>query len=257
MVGRHPAPPGNMPLSVFLSLHLFCGSLVMSDKPKLRLEWIEAGSLAENPNNWRKHPAEQLQSLRDLVQDPSVGWAGACLFNERTGRLIDGHARKSIADPKSLVPVLVGDWSEEAEAKILLTLDPIAGMARGDAALYEKLAETVEADSLWVRDLIHATNAALAKQVESGEAEDEGPPPASTLPEMEAQPFEHHDYIMVMFKNEQDWSQACERLGIGRVKIQYPGGSEKIGVGRVIDGARFLRFIAGENPPLPGEVKAP
>src|SRR3954451_9148162 len=114
----------------------------------LRFEWIEAGTLTENPMNWRKHPPEQLQSLQDLLQDPDVGWAGACLFNERTGRLIDGHARKAVVDPKTVLPVLVGNWSEEAERKILVTLDPVASMANGDAAMYAKLVEQVNAESL-------------------------------------------------------------------------------------------------------------
>src|SRR3974377_536095 len=98
-------------------------------KPPLRLEWIEAGSLTENPLNWRRHSQEQLQSIRELVQDPEVGWAGACLFNKRRGRRIDGHARKEVVDPKTPVPVLVGNWSPEAEAKILATLDPVGAMA--------------------------------------------------------------------------------------------------------------------------------
>ena len=70
----------------------------------LRLEWIEAGSLSENPANWRRHSPEQLQSIKDLLQDPEIGWAGACLYNERTKRLIDGHARKSVADPSTPIP---------------------------------------------------------------------------------------------------------------------------------------------------------
>ena len=78
-------------------------------KPPLRLEWIEAGSLTENPANWRRHSEEQLASIRDLLSDPDVGWAGACLFNERTGLLVDGHARKAVVDPATPVPVLVGD----------------------------------------------------------------------------------------------------------------------------------------------------
>ena len=40
----------------------------------LRLEWIEAGTLTENPLNWRKHSQEQLQTVRELLQDPEVGW---------------------------------------------------------------------------------------------------------------------------------------------------------------------------------------
>ena len=97
--------------------------------PPLRLEWIEAGQLEDNPANWRKHPAEQLAALNDLIDDPAVGWAGALLYNEQTGRLIDGHGRKADRRPDELVPVLVGSWAPEAERKILLTLDPIGAMA--------------------------------------------------------------------------------------------------------------------------------
>lgn len=108
-----------------------------SEKPPLRLEWIDAETLKGNPRNWRKHPPEQMAALQALIND--VGWAGALLYNERTGRLVDGHARKLVA--RGPVPVLVGDWTEEQEEKILATLDPIAYMA--DASQKE-LAELVE-----------------------------------------------------------------------------------------------------------------
>ena len=81
--------------------------------PPLRLEWRSPAELNENPRNWRTHPDTQLAALADVIAE--VGWAGACLFNERTGRLIDGHARKKIALKRGceLVPVLVGNWTEE------------------------------------------------------------------------------------------------------------------------------------------------
>ena len=80
-----------------------------SEKP-LRLEWVEAGSLQENPKNWKLHSEEQIETLHDLINDPEIGWAGACLFNETTGHLIDGHARKKAVSPDTLVPVLIGRW---------------------------------------------------------------------------------------------------------------------------------------------------
>ena len=61
----------------------------------LRLEWMYAEELDDNPRNWRLHPYAQEMSLRDAKQE--VGWAGALLYNERTKRLIDGHLRKKIA----------------------------------------------------------------------------------------------------------------------------------------------------------------
>ncbi len=210
----------------------------------LRLEWIEAGSLCENPANWRRHSPEQLQSIKDLLQDPDVGWAGACLYNERTQRLIDGHARKTVADPATPIPVLVGNWSEEAEQKILATLDPVGAMAQGDPTVYAALVESITAESLWVRDLLHNTQAGLdAAAVDDEEPTEE---PSAVLPQMECQPFEHHDYIMLIFRNEQDFQQACERLSIQKVAITYPGGRTKVGLGRVVDGAKAVRILTGE-----------
>ncbi len=60
-----------------------------------------------------------------------VGWAGALLYNETTGRFIDGHARKKVSKGKK-VPVLIGKWTEEQERKILLTAgsDRVAGRIR-------------------------------------------------------------------------------------------------------------------------------
>jgi hypothetical protein len=116
--------------------------------PQLRLEYIAAGQLAENPSNWRTHPQGQVSAIRSVIDDPDVGWAGACLYNERTKRLIDGHARRSAVSPETLVPVLIGNWSEEAEKKILLTLDPLAAMATSNAKLLSDLIADVDLSSV-------------------------------------------------------------------------------------------------------------
>jgi len=46
------------------------------------------------------------------------------------------------------------------------------------------------------------------------------------MPQMEVQPFEHYDYVMLMFRNDQDFQQACELLGIEKVQIEYPRAAE-------------------------------
>ncbi|OHB55442.1 MAG: hypothetical protein A2Y12_11795 [Planctomycetes bacterium GWF2_42_9] len=65
------------------------------------------------------------------------------------------------SNPKTIVPVLVGSWSEEAEAKILITLDPISAMADGDYKSYQQLMQLVTVDSLDLRDLLDRTAAGL------------------------------------------------------------------------------------------------
>jgi DNA modification methylase len=132
--------------------------------PPLRLEWRSPAELAENPRNWRTHPSEQLTALADVIAE--VGWAGACLYNERTGRLIDGHLRRKVGQARGdeKIPVLIGNWTEEQEAKILATLDPISAMAEADSAKLEALLREVSTDSEALQHLLDelATTAAAA-----------------------------------------------------------------------------------------------
>jgi len=110
---------------------------------ELRLEYIDVDQLAENPANWRLHGDEQLDALKGAIDE--VGWAGALLYNERTERIIDGHARKIIS--KGKVPVLIGSWSEAEEKVILATLDPLAGMAEANEEALGKLLAEIETEN--------------------------------------------------------------------------------------------------------------
>lgn len=117
------------------------------EQPSLRLEWRTPQELAENPRNWRTHPASQTKALQGVMQE--VGWAGALLFNEASGRLIDGHARRKLAleQGSEKVPVLVGSWTEAQERIILASLDPIAGMAETDDAMLKALIDEVSQET--------------------------------------------------------------------------------------------------------------
>src|SRR5258707_411544 len=121
--------------------------------PPLRLEWRSPAELAENPKNWRRHPEHQIAALSDVIRE--VGWAGVCLYNEHTQRLIDGHLRKQVALDQGCerVPVLIGNWTEEQEAKILATLDPLGAMAEADSAKLEALLREVSTGSDAIQQL--------------------------------------------------------------------------------------------------------
>lgn len=122
--------------------------------PPLRLEWRSPAELAENPRNWRTHPEAQVAALSGVLAE--VGWAGACLYNEATGRLIDGHARRKVALDQGAdkVPVLVGSWTEEQEKTILATLDPLAAMAEADQTALDSLLREVETGDAAVQALL-------------------------------------------------------------------------------------------------------
>jgi DNA methylase len=135
-MSTHPAKPEPAPLA---------------PAPALRLEWRDADELADNPRNWRTHPPAQTTALADVLAE--VGWAGALLYNEATGRLIDGHARKELSSGQK-VPVLIGSWTEAQERTILATLDPIAAMAGADRESLEDLLRDVQTGSEAVAGLL-------------------------------------------------------------------------------------------------------
>lgn len=116
-------------------------------KRKLQLKYVQAKTLKGNPHNWRTHPEGQLKALGSVLEDEEIGWAGALLYNRRTERLVDGHGRLKLVKPDEFVPVLVGDWSEAAEKKILVTLDPLAKLAGTDAEKLKDLLEEVDLDT--------------------------------------------------------------------------------------------------------------
>ena len=115
------------------------------EQPALRLEYWDPSQLNEHPSNWKRHPESQTKPLRELID--GVGWAGAALVNERTGKMLDGHARKKITRPGEKMPVLIGSWTEEQEKLILATLDPIGSLAQEDSAALVNLMESMDVES--------------------------------------------------------------------------------------------------------------
>lgn len=189
-------------------------------KPKLRLEWRSPTELAENPANWRRHPEAQIAALTDTLAE--VGWAGALLYNERTGRLIDGHGRRKVAlsQGSESVPVLVGDWSEEDERKILATLDPLAAMAEADDAALKALLAGIDTQS-------QAINAMFADMAPAPEL----PAPGGGGDEFDASPAE----------------SGPTRTNVGEV---WEIGPHRLAVGDCTDPAVVAILMGGEKAGL-------
>src|SRR4029079_12094028 len=96
------------------------------------LRRVRASELRPNARNWRTHPDAQRDALRGALA--AVGYADALLARELADgslELVDGHLRAETT-PDAVVPVLVLDVTEEEAAKVLLTLDPLAGLAGVD-----------------------------------------------------------------------------------------------------------------------------
>jgi len=120
-----------------------------------RLEYLPANQLLANPLNARRHPAKQRDALRGSLD--SLGWYDAVIYNERTGYLVDGHARveeQLTKDDSATIPVLVVDLSEEEEAQALASHDWIAHLAEYDKQVLDDLLRTFNSDDERVQTML-------------------------------------------------------------------------------------------------------
>lgn len=107
-----------------------------------------------NPRNWRVHPLNQQNALKGVLDE--VGWVQEVIINKRTGNLVDGHLRCQLAarEGAKTIPVKYVDLSEDEEALVLSTLDPIAAMATTDREKLNELFESINSDNENVQRLI-------------------------------------------------------------------------------------------------------
>lgn len=110
--------------------------------------------LLANPRNWRVHPKHQQNVLTGVLE--SVGWVTHVIVNERTGHVVDGHARVGLAISRNepTVPVTYVDLTEQEEALVLATLDPISALAGSDKDTFGELMQWVDTEDVAVQRLL-------------------------------------------------------------------------------------------------------
>ena len=111
-------------------------------------------ALLANPRNWRIHPKNQQDALTGVLEE--VGWVQDIIVNKRTGHVIDGHLRVSLAlrrEEKS-VPVKYVDLEPHEEELVLATFDPIAALAATDTKMLDELMHDVTASEASVQQLL-------------------------------------------------------------------------------------------------------
>jgi 16S rRNA G966 N2-methylase RsmD len=110
--------------------------------------------LVANPRNWRVHPTNQQAALKGSLTE--LGWIQNVIVNQRTGFVLDGHARVALAlrHNQPDIPVTYVDLSEADEALALATLDPISAMAGADKDQLEALLADITTQDEALLDLV-------------------------------------------------------------------------------------------------------
>jgi len=203
-----------------------------------------------HPYNFRRHPKEQLDALEGSLEE--IGWIQRVIVNQRTGHLIDGHARVELAirrdEPE--VPVVYVDLSENEEKLALATLDPITGLAYHDeeqlAALLREIEVENDAVAEFLDELNPDRNAAAqadAEQVKSSLAEQFLVPPFTILDARQGYWKDRKRlWLSLGIKSEKGRGQDGEKAGKGGLTLNLSSQP-----GHVLDRKRELENRDGKS----------
>jgi len=201
----------------------------------------DPATLKPNPGNPNRHSAHQIQLLAAIIQEQ--GWRAPITLSKRSGLIVRGHGRLEAALLMGCdkVPVDEQDYANEAEELAdLLADNRLSELAELDEGDLKRVIERLRgADPEFDVELTGFMEDEIAKLFAEEEAEDA----LETIPRMECQAFEHHDYLVFMFHDLRDWMLALQGMGVIEVDYSISRTSKRIGIGRVLNGKRLLQLI--------------
>jgi hypothetical protein len=179
----------------------------MTTAPRYRIKGhrrVRAGDLVPHELNPRTHSDAQRAALAALYAE--IGFARSLLAYELPDgrlKLIDGHLRRAL-DPNMDVEVEVLDVSDDEARKLLLSIDPLAGLAGYDAQVLDDLRRLTDTSSDILRDLwdtLAASEAEVAAELERART------PPHALPEqylivIECRDESHQVELLERFQQE-------------------------------------------------------
>jgi hypothetical protein len=202
---------------------------------------LDVETLEENENNPRVMEPKAYRALVASLE--TFGNVGVLVYNERSKRVVGGNQKLKILKARGVktTPAMVVDLSDEDENALLIELNNQMSMGKWEPESAVKKLEEFRASRPELYDQLNFGN--LRREI-MGAAEKRPESQFDSIPDMEIQPYEHWDYIVLVFKDSRDWLSALGYLGIGKVKRNILGAKNiKTGLGRCVDGKRFLEKV--------------
>ena len=216
---------------------------------------FDPNKLKPNPVNPNRHSAHQLQLLASIIQEQ--GWRNPVTVSNRSGLIVRGHGRLEAAllIGCETIPVDEQDYATDAEELAdLLADNRLSELAELDEDDLRRVLKSIaDADPDFDIELTGFMEDEIRKLMNDADnPEDE----VETIPKMECQAFEHHDYLVFMFHDLRDWMQVLQLMGVREVDYSITRRTKKIGLGRVLHGKRLIELcrraaLAGTPPTQP------
>lgn len=195
------------------------------------MTFAKTASLKTNPNNPRSIRKDKLKKLvESLKQFPEMLEARPIVV-DKDGVVLGGNMRLKAAQMAGLteVPVFVREWDPDKDEQFVIK-DNVA-FGEWD---WDMLANTFDEDELntWGLDV----------------------PVLSEKAEIEEQEVvfseyldESHNYVVLLFDNDIDWLSAQTHFELKSVYSKRQNGKPwSKGIGRVLNGAEYLKRVTGE-----------
>ena len=223
--------------------------------PALKLE-----DLHEAPFNPRNIGQDALDGLTYSLEE--FGDLSGITFNTQLKVLVGGHQRlralkakygaklkfdgKTITTPNGdTFTVRTVEWDEPKTKAAMLAANNDAIQGQFNSAAETMILELQNLnpehwDKLLLKDIIKTIDEAdAAAQADAGKS---APGAGKALPPpMELAPFEHYDYVLVMFKDSRDWLNFISRFPLPKRHFALRGGKVKsVGDCRVLNGKDFI-----------------
>jgi len=211
---------------------------------------IDSSQILDHPLNPRKHTNQQRAAMKGVLSEIGIADAVLVYKSQRAGGAyvaIDGHMRKN--DFSGQWPCLVLDL-DDAEADLYIQVhDPVSQMANTDLDILNMLRDKAEFDDASVRVMLDGIGTwQPGGQKAKGQKDDADPgqdsdPNDEPIPEMELQPYEHYDYLLVLATSSFDWNFLVGRFDLESVDGSTDPRHRKFGLGRAITADVLIRLI--------------
>jgi len=207
-----------------------------------------------HPKNPNTHSAAQVAAIAAVLE--GNGWRQAIVVSNRSGLITRGHGRLDAALllGYDTAPVDFQDYqSEEAEIADMVADNRLSELSEMDQEQLVRVLKELQAAGHDI-ELTGFTEQDVAKLTSL----EEETAKLETIPQMELQAFEHYDYLMFMFRDIRDWLRVLQLLKVARVNFSISRKTQKIGIGRVINGKRLLeRLDDGSSASHPARDHVP
>ena len=206
----------------------------------LRLEYLDPRTLKPNPDNFRRHGGRQRQAFSDLLD--LVGMLTGIVYNEGTGRIIDGHMRvqEFIERNEPTMPVVICNVTAEEEKVALAFWDRVQQLATVDRLLEVALANQLKIEQEVLLGLIVEAQAGV-KSTEEADNLDADPDVPDDIYQVGLVPGEGFHYVVLLFRTELDWYSAIDHFKLEKQADAFRPKLLKLQV--VVDGAQYLEMV--------------